>query len=167
MNCKHLSVKKYNPFKFDNFSDDMSDCDENIQKISQILESCKSYSVNDINNLHHESFDKFTSMFFLNIDGNKSNFDSLVAELERYTHKFSIVGIAETNTDADVGQVYQMAEYTSFYQNVQPGKLKGTGVAYGYTPCHGCRAGWGACLRGRAMGAPFSVGDVILMNFET
>ena len=126
--CKHLAVKKYNPFNVNNFDDDSTDVDENTHKISQILENCRPYSVGDFNQTRRDNFNKHTSMFFLNIDGNKSNFDSLAAELERYTHKFHIIGIAETNIDPDVSSVYQLPEYTSFYQSTQPGKLKGTGV---------------------------------------
>ena len=127
--CKHLAVKKYNPFSVNNFDDDLTEVDENIHKISQILENCRSHSVDEFNHTYRDNFSKHTAMFFLNIDGNKSNFDSLAAELERYTHKFPIIGIAETNIDPDVSSVYQLPEYTSFYQSTQPGKAKGTGVA--------------------------------------
>ena len=127
--CKLLAVKRYNPFNVSNPEDNLTDVDENIHKISQILENCKSHSVQEYNRIFRDNFKNSTSMFFVNIDGNKSNFDSLVAELERYTDKFPIIGIAETNIDPDVSTVYQLPEYSSYYQSIQQGKTKGTGVA--------------------------------------
>ena len=34
--------------------------------------------------------------YFYNIDGNKSNFDTLAGELHRFGDKFSFIGLAET-----------------------------------------------------------------------
>jgi hypothetical protein len=128
-NCKCSAIKKYNPFKSLNSDDDSYNIDNETQKMSNILESCNSYSVHDINESCLDNLKKYMSLFFLNIDGNKSNFDSFTAELERYKHKFPIIGLAETNTDVDVSQVFQISDYNAFYQNTQPGKKKGTGVA--------------------------------------
>jgi hypothetical protein len=127
--CKLEIVKKYNPFKLINGEDESNEFDENIEKRSQILENCKSYSVRDYNQISKDVSNNSTSMLFLNIDGNKSNFDSLLAELGRYNEKFSIIGIAETNVCPDVSVVYQMPGYNSYYQSIQDGKSKGTGVA--------------------------------------
>ena len=63
------------------------------------------------------------------IDGNKSNFDTFAAELSRYTHKPSIIGLAETNTNSELGSLYQLSEYNQFYQSTIAGKSTGTGVA--------------------------------------
>jgi hypothetical protein len=127
--CKLEIIKKYNPFKLISDEDESNEFDENIAKRSQILENCKSYSAKDYNQISKDVSNSSTSMLFLNIDGNKSNFNSLLAELERYNEKFSIIGIAETNVCPDVSSVYQMPGYNSYYQNTQEGKSKGTGVA--------------------------------------
>jgi len=127
---------KYNPFSgmvsksdSDKFYDsEPVDYDPFIAEISSILDRCSSYSCESIKNVCKESNSNFSS-YFLNIDGNQSNFDSLSVELERYQHKFSVIGIAETNIDQCNGDLYQLPGYTSCYQDKKPGKLKGSGVA--------------------------------------
>ena len=76
-----------------------------------------------------ENLEKISSSYFLNIDGNKSNFDSLIVELDRMKHTFSVIGLAETNVGHEESPVYKLPNYNSFYQNKQPNKAKGTGVA--------------------------------------
>ena len=63
------------------------------------------------------------------MDGNKSNFDTFAVELERHAHTFSVIGLAETNTDPSQGNLYPISNYIGHYQDVQAGKSKGTGVA--------------------------------------
>ena len=65
----------------------------------------------------------------MNIDGNYTNFDSFSVELDRYEHKFSVIGIAETNVDKCNGCLYQLSGYTACFQDKKPGKFKGSGVA--------------------------------------
>ena len=50
-------------------------------------------------------------------------------ELERITHKFSVIAIAETNTDQPLQNLYQIPGYNNFYQSTLENKAKGTGVA--------------------------------------
>ena len=69
------------------------------------------------------------SSFFLNIDGNKTNFDQLLVLLKSINHQFSAIGLAETNIGPDMSSLYCMPGYTAFYQNIRENKLKGTGVA--------------------------------------
>ena len=66
---------------------------------------------------------------FFNIDGNKSNFDCFVAELSSINHEFSIIGLAETNIDPSLKNLYPITNYNSFYQDTIDNKNKGTGVA--------------------------------------
>ena len=128
--CKVNVVKRYNPFKcIVGDSDDSDECDPEILTASQILETCKCYSMNEFNSEVADRMNELGSMFFLNIDGNKSNFDSLNLELSRIKHHFPIIALAETNTDPDESSVYQLDNYNSFYQNTYEGKHKGTGVA--------------------------------------
>ena len=68
-------------------------------------------------------------MLFLNIDGNKTNFDAFAVDVHRMEHKFSIIGLAETNIDPENKDLYFLDDYTSFYQDPYPCKNKGTGVA--------------------------------------
>ena len=133
-------IHKYNPFtiitksesnKF--YDDEPSDYIESVSEISKILEQCSIFSAKQFNDLIAKnsvisSKSNFSS-FFLNVDGNLSNFDSFVAELERYQHRFSVIGIAETNTDQCNSELYQIPGYNSCYQNKKSGKHKGSGVA--------------------------------------
>ena len=64
---------------------------------------------------------------FQNIDGNKSNFDSLAIESQRYNTKFTVIALAETNTGPECSNLYPLTGYNSFYQNTLPDKRKGTG----------------------------------------
>ena len=68
------------------------------------------------------------SSLFLNIDRNKSNFDQFLVELKRIKHDFSVIGIAETNTDRHLKDLYSIPKYTCHYQDTIEGKLKGTGI---------------------------------------
>ncbi|KAL5259997.1 hypothetical protein ACHWQZ_G010197 [Mnemiopsis leidyi] len=71
---------------------------------------------------------KLTAIFN-NIDGNASNFDMFVADITRYHHAFSIIGIAETNVDIECKDLYRIPGYVSEYNRKKAGKLKGSGVA--------------------------------------
>ena len=67
------------------------------------------------------------SAYFLNIDGNASNFDNFLVECKKYKHSFSVIGLAETNTSD--GYIYQIPGYYSLYQDTIGNKPTGTGVA--------------------------------------
>ena len=131
--CKTDIVTRYNPYKFDNDmnveDNEYTYVSETLHKLSNILESCKPYTVNDVNNIPSSNFTENISTFFLNVDGNQTNFDNLIVEMEQFKHTFSIIGIAETNTDATNSSIYNIPDYNSFYQDTQPNKKKGTGVA--------------------------------------
>ncbi len=127
--CKDEVVQKYNPFKHFESKNDPSDPNDDISKISVILENCQAYTANELNTTHVENLKTSSSSYFLNIDGNKSNFNSLMAELQRFNHNFSVIGLAETNIGPEESTVYALPNYKSFYQDKQPQKSKGTGVA--------------------------------------
>ena len=116
------------------YEDDSSNIVSEIHTVSNILNNCK--SINTINDLNEciksnkiECTDKNFSTLFLNIDGNRSNFDAFASEIHQLEQKFSIIGLAETNTDPSNKNLYQLDDYNSFYQDPYPGKNKGTGVA--------------------------------------
>ena len=128
--CNNFSVKRYNPFKFDTLNDDDIDLDDTLQKLSLLLENCKSYSVKELSRLKNNTFSSSNSMLFQNIDGNKSNFDTLAIDLQRYGFEFSIIALAETNEGPEMKEMYQITNYESFYQEkVKSCKKKGSGVA--------------------------------------
>ena len=111
---------------------DNSDVIETSQKISDILENCQQFNSSTFNEyVKNEKISNNThfSTYFYNIDGNKSNFDQFSVELSTIEHKFSVIGIAETNTSPENKNLYQIPNYTSCYQNTLDGKKKGSGVA--------------------------------------
>lgn len=150
---KH-DIIRYNPFleiienlESDNSHqyDDNEDVIETSLKISDILEKCRTLESNlefqnCIENLNLDQNHQFSTIF-QNIDGNKSNFDEFALMIHSIDHKFSVIGIAETNTDPQNKQLFDILEYTSCYQNTFKNKKKGTGVAlyinniYNFTKC--------------------------------
>jgi hypothetical protein len=105
---------------------------DDLNKIKNLLNSCKPLqSLSQFNdyvtdsNLNKNNF----SSLFLNIDGNKTNFDNFATETHSLEHKFSVIGLAETNNEPSNKDLYMLDGYNSFYQGTQPGKSKGTGVA--------------------------------------
>ena len=126
--CVNLAVKRYNPFKYDIFDEEI-DLDETTTKLSQILNCCSQINVRLINQTLETLTEGQMSMMFQNIDGNKSNFDTMCIDLRRYHKKFSIIALAETNIGPELSSLYQLTEYNSFYQSTLPEKRKGTGVA--------------------------------------
>ena len=128
--CVHLDKVRYNPFKLLTDNDDNDDnLDEYTSKISNTLNNCNSYTTSDLNNILSNQVNKHSSILFQNIDGNKSNFDTLAIETRRYKRKFSVIALAETNTEKELGNIFQLDGYNSYYQDTAPNKPKGTGVA--------------------------------------
>jgi hypothetical protein len=118
--CLSENLLKYNPFsKIAYYIHNPVHIDEfeDIAEIKKILDSCKKYSPKrfcNLMNIHNDSNKNFTFVFN-NIDGNASNFDMFVADITRYHHAFSIIGIAETNVDSDCKDVYRIPGYVSEY----------------------------------------------------
>ena len=131
--CKESVEMRYNPFKLSSCDEDndyiIDDADdEYILKISNILENCKSYKIDEFNLVNDKNSKILGGMLFQNIDGNKSNFDCFSAQLSRIKYRFPIIGLAETNVGADESSVYQLPGYIPFYQETVEGKTKGSGV---------------------------------------
>ena len=127
-NCEHLAVKRYNPFKLD-FENNEIDESDILFSFTQRLEACKTHNVDDINNCYKDLLAEHMSIFFQNIDGNKSNFDALVVALERFSNKFPIIALAETNVCSEMSNLFQITDYTPIYQEKLNQKQKGSGVA--------------------------------------
>ena len=113
---------------------------ESVEILSKILEDCESFGNNthNFNRLVHtrELQNKFSSIF-LNIDGNKTNFDSFAATLNTINHKFSVVALAETNIESSNKDLYSLGDdYSSVYQSKIEGKSKGSGLALYIKNCY-------------------------------
>ena len=147
--------ERYNPFHdiFNNnhsdkfYEDEPFEFYEFTEHTSKILETCHQYDGKGFNklikNLNPKSDTEIFSTFFLNLDGNKTNFDELVVNLNQINHNFSIVGLAETNIDTANKDIYRITdEYTSVYQSSSFNKHKGSGVGmyihnkYNFTTLH-------------------------------
>ena len=133
-------INRYNPFLdiIDNIKHDKTYDNEPLdfvevhENLSNILEDCRNHTRYELN--HYINFNKITnqnsfSSYFLNIDGNKTNFDNLVVELQLFDTNFSVIGLAETNTNSANKDAFIINNYTSCYQDTIPNKQKGTGVA--------------------------------------
>ena len=62
---------------------EVNDCDPCLQKMSDVLENCRSYAIKDFNTQIKPCFASNSSMIFQNIDGNKTNFDAFSMELDQ------------------------------------------------------------------------------------
>ena len=145
--CANLTEVLYDPFPdqavaiddsdYDKFYNDPSEImHEDVSRAKNVLASCKKFDLIKDFNRFVSQHDPNTagnsqklSTLFLNLDGNASNFDLLSLKLSQITYKFSIIGLAETNTDASNKDLYSLEGYSSVYQSTIPGKSKGTGVA--------------------------------------
>ena len=140
--CVDTLLPRYNPFSFINdyqssdkfYENDCEGIDETLQCVSAILETCQPYNnqkfgevLEQLKNDHPDP--SLLSAMFLNVDGNYSNFDAFLVELKRLKYFFPIIGLAETNVDESLKNLYSIPNYTSFYQDTQRGKSKGTGIA--------------------------------------
>ena len=134
--CTCNKPKLYNPFssiaynKYDPF--DLQNVDD-ISTISNILESCQTYSHKKFNEVYKtlsiNENDNLISFIFNNIDGNATNFDNFMANLSLYNNKFSIIGIAETNIDSQHKNLYNLVQYNCEYHSKFLDKSKGSGIA--------------------------------------
>ena len=141
-NCSEKIVKRYNPFQdieaYDPLSNEESDTffqqnisnfTGNLKEVSRVYENCKNIDTKTLKNLMSVP-EKFNmNIYFYNIDGNKSNFNTFAAELNGFKDLFSIVGLAETNIDSSQKALYNLDGYNSYYSDKLPDKNKGTGVA--------------------------------------
>jgi len=102
-------LKRYNPFA-NMFSESEADSNDMIAKsteyqlISNILQECRMYETVSKFNIDHSGDPRSPSpnfsMFFNNIDGNLTNFDSLVVQLSKYSLAFSAIAVCETNINS-------------------------------------------------------------------
>ncbi len=145
-NCAPTVKPIYNPFENldalkvsresgdldKHYENDITDVFDELKIMRNLLNTCRSLrSVSEFNK-HIESFDITDcnlSTIFKNIDGNKTNFDCFAVDIHQLQHKFSVIGLAETNCEPSCKDLFPLDSYKSFYQEVDPIKSKGTGVA--------------------------------------
>ena len=116
--CSGAIVIRYNPFKelmhdtlcdneelhqvqnsnIGNYSDDLTEA-------NRVLENCTNLSVSSLKCIISEEHN--LNSYFYNIDGNKSNFDTFASEIARFDEKFLIIGLAETNVEAQHKDLYK------------------------------------------------------------
>ena len=123
-NCHVFKYKpRYNPYKAyiskfsvpcneeNSYNEELIDFIDTIQIISNTLENCLTFeSMEEASTSTTSSNinkDKFSTMF-LNIDGNKSNFDEFAVLIQQLKHKFSVIGLSETNTVPEHKNLYQI-----------------------------------------------------------
>ena len=128
--CSQNFTPRYNPFaklinesdseKF--YDDEGTGDDTGLEHKSQLLNDCNSYTASTLDATVDQLCpingpgNTYLSTYFVNIDGNGTNFDNLLVDLHRIKHKFAIIGLAETNTDEPLQELYQIPGYNSFYQ---------------------------------------------------
>ena len=103
--CVGTTIPRYNPFAYINsvqhdsnkfHENDSEGIDTILQSVTSILETCHPYDSTELSELtsrlkNCES--SAVSAMFLNIDGNTSNFNTLLVELKRLRHSFPIIRI--------------------------------------------------------------------------
>ena len=138
--CLPSIQHRYNPFRQEStretntnsdsdrfYNEDISEFTGDLHEAYNILESCASVTSKEVASLLSESKNDF-NVYFYNINGNKSNFDTTASELIKFNKKFSVIGFAETNIDSEHKNLYQLDQYNSFYSDKVHGKSKGTGL---------------------------------------
>ena len=109
--CIEEYTPHYNSFKvLFNEGDDPSsvfiDTLNSLDNINNVLNSCKSYDAMIFNKLplleDRQTSSSIFSSYFLNIDGNATNFESFITELHRLKYNnFMVLGLAVTNCTSD------------------------------------------------------------------
>ena len=132
--CVSNTPKVYNPFNsivYDKYDPNNMENIGDLKEISNILKNCQNYDKSKFSNNFPKSNESgnVLSVMFNNIDGNASNFDAFVSQIGQYKTNFSIIGIAETNTNQYHKNLYKMNNYNSEYNDKFPEKSKGSGVA--------------------------------------
>ena len=128
--CKSNQPKRYNPFSsifHDKHHPDDSEALDEIETISNVLNTCQMYNPDQFNELMKQGPNM--ALLFNNIDGVSSNFESFSAELDLLETSFAAICLAETNLDTDQGNMYHLPGYKPIIQSKIPGKKKGSGLA--------------------------------------
>ena len=138
-NCiESHGVIRYNPFS-DMLSpntirnDDEINYNASLQHMYEVLENCRGFKTISEFNVQHVKPDQAENLsdfhvFFNNINGNATNFDSLSVELKKFKSKLSVIGLCETNIDDSQKMLYNLEGYESHYQSRIFNKSRGSGL---------------------------------------
>ena len=127
-------VTRYNPFS-EMFSpnsirnDDEINFNASLQHMYEILQNCRGFKTVSEFNVEHaqpDQVDQFSNfnIFFNNIDGNVTNFDSLAVELKKFKSKLSVIALCETNICESQKTLYNLVGYESHYKSKICNKTK-------------------------------------------
>ena len=136
-------ILRYNPFyelieiESDNeLFEEPQEYIQTLREMSDVLENCKNYTkkcfseaAETASRAVDSKSETIFSSYFLNIDGNQTNFDHFSAEIASLGFDFSVLGIVETNIDDNMKDSFQLStKYTSVYLSKSADKNKGSGV---------------------------------------
>ena len=134
ISCNATGSERYNPFAYcsqDKYDPVPAEVTRDLETMSNILKNCSVYNRKELNSMFRKNKQQSKerlSILFDNIDGNASNFDHFVADLNQYDDSFDVISIAETNIDADGKDLYHINGYTSEYNSRIVDKKKGSGL---------------------------------------
>ena len=131
-----LQSPHFNPYDFgdceDNeiYNDDFELYVDSITTASSILENCNYVDMENFNT-HFQNYlgKSYTSVYFQNIDGTKTNFDEFILNYHKLHYDFDFVAFAETNIHYD--EINQFSLNNSYNCQVLSKKLnkqKGSGI---------------------------------------
>ena len=129
----------FNPFSvdfdsdknYDNFDDSMCDA---LSTAQSVLDSC---NYCDINELSTYNVDKsFTTFYFNNIDGYKTNFQESLINIKSMKKLPSIIAFCEANLKIDDPDNYNISEYNWEHFYALHNKSKGSGLSIYYNKMH-------------------------------
>ena len=85
--------------------------DQELLYASKVLDNCEKLDPKSID-LTSTNF----NTYFYNTDGNKSNFDTLAAEISLFIKgQLAVTGIAESNIDSNQKELYKLDGNSSYY----------------------------------------------------
>ena len=124
----------FNPFQFD--SDDSNTFDdsmcETLLTANDILNNCKYLEINS----EYNSNNTFTSFYFNNINGFKSNFTESLINIHSMERLPSIITFCETNFKHDEPDEYVISNYNAEHFHAIENKKKGSGISLYYDKTH-------------------------------
>ena len=131
--CKARNNSKsvFNPYEVDSdhnsniFDDSMCNA---LTTADTILNNCKYCITNDL-----QDYDStYTTLYFHNIDGFKSNFHESLINIKSINYTPSIISFCETNLKSDDPEDYSISSYNSEHLFAIPDKNKGSGISLYY-----------------------------------
>ena len=134
-NARTDSESVFNPFEVDSdhssniFDDSMYDV---LTTADSILSNCKCRPINEL-----QVYDNtFSTLYFHNIDGFKSNFHESLINIKSINYSPSILSFYETNLKRDDPEDYLISGYNSEHLYAISDKNKGSGISLYYNKTH-------------------------------